>query len=70
MRTKKLFNGFCCSTPVTILALLAVFMPFCLAADVLDARVFDFSVYYKVAIGVVFAVFFLILYRQTNLVKS
>lgn len=69
MKTNKFIDGFCCSAPTIVLALLAMFMPFCLAADVLGAGVFDFSVYYKIGIAVLMVVAFLMMYRQANLAK-
>ena len=69
MKTKKFINGFCCSVPTTVLALLAIFMPFCLAADELGASVFDFSVYYKIGIAVLMVVAFVMMYHRANLAR-
>jgi len=69
MKTKKLVDGFCCSVPTTILALLAIFMPFCLAADVLGAGVFDFSVYYKIGVAVIMTVAFIMMHHRANLAR-
>lgn len=67
MKTKKLFDGLCCSAPTAILALLAIFMPFVVAADVLGASALEFSAFYKIGVVVLILVAFLLMYRQSRL---
>lgn len=66
MKTKEFFRASCCLIPVVFLALLAIFMPFLLAADVLGANVFNFSGVYKAGTPISFAVLFFLMYRQAN----
>ncbi len=67
MKTKKVFDGFCCSASAIILAIVAMFIPFCLAADVLEASVFDFSALYKIGVVILFVIALFMMHRQAKL---
>ena len=70
MKTKKKIRAPHFFMQVLVIALLAILMPFFLAADVLGASIFNFSGFYKIGIAILFFIATLVLWYQTRSVRN